>query len=157
LGIQLAVGYLLATKISFLSANLWKQKLWQFITVLLVSGGVFSCSISSQASAWWNKYGDYYNPWIAHFINQTTYPLVISSSNAVDIGRVLSLSYLLAPEVQLQLVVDSKIPEIPNNFNNLFLFNFPEALQEELEKEYKIEPVQELRRFKSKLLRLERH
>ena len=157
LGIQLAVGYLLATKISFLSANLWKQKLWQFITVLLVSGGVFSCSISSQASAWWNKYGDYYNPWIAHFINQTTYPLVISSSNAVDIGRVLSLSYLLAPEVQLQLVVDSKIPEIPNNFNNLFLFNFPETLQEELEKEYKIEPVQELRRFKSKLLRLERH
>lgn len=157
LGIQLAVAYLLTAKITFISTYFWKQKLWQLITVLVVSGGVLSCSISSQAEAWWNKYGDYYNPWIAHFINQTIDPLVISSSNPVDIGRVLSLSYLLAPEVKLQLVVDSKIPKIPNNFNSVFLFNSPEALQEELGKDYKIEPVQELRRFKSKLLQVEKH
>lgn len=158
LGIQLAVAYLLATKIIFISTHLWKQKLWQLITVLLVSGGVLSCSISSQAEAWWNKYGDYPNPWIAHFINnQTITPLIISSSNFVEIGRILSLSYLLAPEVKLQLVVDSKIPKIPNNFSRVFLFNSPETLQETLGKDYKIKPVQELRRFKSKLLQVEKH
>lgn len=157
LGIQLAVAYLLATEITSTSVNLWRQKLWQFVMLVLFSGGVLSCAIGSQAEIWWNKGPDLtqYNPQVARIINQATHPLLLSDDEP---GDVLSLSYLLEPKVRLQLVVKPKVLNISEGFSDLFLYKPSEELLYILEKKqnYKIKPTQELGSFQDKLWRLEK-
>ena len=143
LGIQLAVAYLLATKITSLSIKCWQQRLWQLVTIALVSCGIISCAISSQADTWWNKYTSYYNPQIAHIINQTTNPLVISGAEKAS--RLTSLSYILEPQVQFLLVSSQNVPKIPECFSDVFLFRPSRELQSELEKQkYKLQIVHHL-------------
>jgi len=132
LGIQLAVAYLIS--------HLSEQKLWRIIAVIIISGGVVSCGISSQAETWWNKYSSYYNPPVARIVNQTKQPLVIGS-NAI---RVTSLSYLLDPKVKLMLVKEPNVPKIPGKFSDVFLFRPAKSLQSGLEQQrYKLELVHE--------------
>lgn len=133
LAIQLAVAYLLSKKF-------FTNKLWQLIAVVLISGGVVSCAISSQAETWWNKYSSYYNPQVARIINKKNQPLVIAS-NAI---RATSLSYLLNPKVNLMLVKEPNVPKIPGNFSDLFLFRPAKTLKSGIEKQnYKVELVHE--------------
>ncbi|MDB9514257.1 glycosyltransferase family 39 protein [Kamptonema animale CS-326] len=136
-GIQLAIAYLLSNKIT--SKNINQQKLWQIITMILISGGVFSCAISSQSETWWNKYSSYYNPQVANIINQATQPLIVSS-NAI---RLTSLSYLLENKVKLQVVPGENLPKIPDGFSEIFLFYPSKKLQLNLEKDekYKLDSV----------------
>lgn len=144
LGIQLAVAYLLATRITSLSIKYWQQKLWQLVTIAVVSCGIVSCAISSQADTWWNKYSSYYNPQIAHIINQAINPLVISGAEKAS--RLTSLSYMLEPQVQFLLVNGQNIPKIPDSFSDVFLFRPSTELQSELKKEqkYRLQVVYEL-------------
>ena len=141
LGIQLAVAYLLATQLG--SLNLSQQKSWQVIFALVITCGVVSCVISSQAEMWWNKGDGYANLQVARIINQVKRPLLISNYGGINTNNLLSLSYLLEPKVRLKLVVDSKIRKIPNNFSNIFLFNPSKELQKRIETEqkYKVESV----------------
>jgi uncharacterized membrane protein len=97
LGIQLTVAYLITMKITAYSLNSWKKKLWKTATVLLISGGVVSCAISSQAERWWNKYNSFYIPNVAEIVNQATNPLII-----VYGAPPLDLSYFLNSKVRLQ-------------------------------------------------------
>ncbi|MBD2447264.1 glycosyltransferase family 39 protein [Nostoc sp. FACHB-152] len=135
IGIQLAVSYLLATQI--MSANLITRKFWQMILVILVCIGVLSCSVSSQAETWWNK-GSHANPQIARIINKTNKPLLISSNNSLNIGDLMSLSHLLSEKVQIQLVIEPKMPQIPKGFSQIFLYNPSKAFQSKLEEKYKL-------------------
>ncbi|MDF0551907.1 glycosyltransferase family 39 protein [Kamptonema sp. UHCC 0994] len=137
LGIQLAVAYLLANKIT--SKNINQQKMWQIITIILISGAVLSCAISSQSETWWNKYSSYYNPQVAKIINQATQPLIVSS-NAI---RLTSLSYLLENKVKLQVVPGDNFPKIPDGFTDIFLFYPSKKFQLNLEKDenYKLDSV----------------
>ncbi len=141
IGIQLAVAYLLTSHL--LGTGVSKQKFWQGIMAVLISLGLVSCTISSQAYTWWNKVVGYYNPQMARIINQTPHPLVISNTSDVNTGDIISLSYLLDSETQLQLVVDPNIPNIPDRFRDVFLFYPSQTLQESLIKEYKatLKPV----------------
>ncbi len=141
LGIQLAVSYLLAAKLSDVTSGIWQQKLWRGITVSLLSCGVISCVLILQADTWWNKYGDYYSTEPVRIINQSPAPLVYSETNYV---RILSLSHQLDPKVRLQLVESplldpkvrlrllenpsevaempkEKLPETSGNFSDVFL------------------------------------
>jgi uncharacterized membrane protein len=164
LGIQLAVAYLLATKITSTSVNIWRQKMWKLVTIVLVSGGVLSCANSFQAQVWWNngssKVGTY--PQVAAIINKSGNPLVISDA---ALGSVMSLSYLLDSKVRL--IIQSKcylcrttFPwegnpntlKISQSFRDVFLFEPSKKLQSRLEKEYKLKPAYE----GSKLWRLEK-
>lgn len=143
LGVQLAVAYLLATQLTTLSANVRRQKFWQLVTLILVTGGVISCAISSQADTWWHKYVNYYTPQAARIVNQAPHPLLISDSS---IGNILCISYLLEDKVRLLLVNEDRanLLEIPEGFSDIFLFNpygISKSLRNELEKEYEIEPV----------------
>ena len=132
LGIQVAVAYLIS--------YYWQHKLWRIIAVVIISGGVVSCAISSQAETWWNKYSSYYNPPVARIVNQTKQPLVIGS-NAI---RVTSLSYLLEPKVRLMLVKEPNVPKIPGKFSDVFLFRPAKSLKSGLEEQrYKVEPLNE--------------
>lgn len=132
LAIQLAVAYLIS--------HYWQHKLWRIIAVVIISAGVVSCAISSQAETWWNKYSSYYNPPVARIVNQSKQPLVIGS-NAI---RVTSISYLLDPKVRLMLVKEPNVPKITNRFSDVFLFRPAKSLKSGLEKQrYKVELVHE--------------
>jgi uncharacterized membrane protein len=157
LGVQLAVAYLFANQISSFSSNIWRQKLWQLIMLTVISAGVLSCAISSQAQGWWNKYTEANNSQTGHIINQATHPLLISDS---EIGYVISLSYLLDSKVQIILFPEIRriklnIPQLTNGFTDVFLFDSwgrfkvmqtsSQSLRDELVEEhnYKLKPVYE--------------
>lgn len=133
IGIQIAIAYVVAKQI-FSGISL-QRKIWKVIAVILISGGVFSCAISSQAETWWNK-GSHDNPQVARIINQAANPLVISTNNALNPGDLLSLSHLLAPKVRLQLFLEPRIPTISSEFSDRFLFNVSKKVEVELAKKY---------------------
>ena len=133
LGIELAVAYLFATKPTFSSVKIWRHKLWQIAMITLISCGVLSCGINSQAESAWIKIFNTTNPQIARIINQRPQPLLISDADTADL---LSLSHLLNPKVKLLLKpkcytcnltlqsdVKPYLPEIPDGFSDVFLFH----------------------------------
>ncbi|MFN6463264.1 MAG: glycosyltransferase family 39 protein [Nostoc sp. DedVER02] len=138
IGIQLAVAYLLATQI--ISSKLIVRNFWQLVMVVVISSGIISCAVSSQAETWWNK-GSHNNPEIARIINKANNPLLISSNYSLNIGDIMSLIHLLDPKVQMQLVTEPSIPNIPNRFSNLFLYNPSQRFRSDLEKKYKLVDV----------------
>lgn len=138
LGIQIAVAYTISSLMRITSEK--RRQLWRFIALVLISGGVISCAISSQAESWWSKYGSYYNPQVAGIINQHQRPLVISSAY---VPRVLSLGYLLNPKAKIQFVAEKDITQIPDGFSDVFLYRPSEKLKSRHWKQgnYKIETV----------------
>jgi uncharacterized membrane protein len=137
-GIHLAVAYLLATQI--ISSKLIARKFWQLVMVLVISSGIISCAVSSQAETWWNK-GSHNNPEIARIINKANNPLLISSNYSLNIGDLMSLIHLLDHKVQMQLVTEPTIPNIRDSFSDLFLYNPSKQFRSELEKKYKLVDV----------------
>lgn len=140
LGVQLSIAYLLATKI--ISTNFFKQKFWQLVMAIVVTAGVISCAISSQAVTSWNKVISYNNLEVARIVNQAKAPLLISSSFGVNFGNTFALSYLLNPKVKLQLVTGNtqpdylNIPKIPPGFSDVFILNPSDKFREKIENEY---------------------
>jgi uncharacterized membrane protein len=136
IGVNLAVAYLISAQIT--AASFRKQWLGKILLAVLLSSGIISCIIISQAEAWWLKGGSFKEPvipQIARIINQANNPLVISSCQGIwAVNDKLSLSHLLAPQVKLQLTTSPNIPKIPPSFNNIFLFNTSQELQDSLEK-----------------------
>ncbi len=135
LGIQIAVAYLLAIQIY--SGSLERRQIWQIITVLVITCGMISCGVNSQAETWWSKIISYGNPQVATIINQASRPLLISDSFGINYGNVFSLSYLLEPKVRFQLVKEQKIPKINNQFTDIFLLNPANQFRKEIQKSYK--------------------
>jgi uncharacterized membrane protein len=136
LGALLAVAYFLAAKT--ISSDVSKRRVWQAITVLIISSGVISCAISSYAETWWNKGAS--NPQVARAINQATRPLLIVASEGLNFVNVVSLSNTLDPKVRIRLIDDSNRLEIPDGFTDAFLINPPERLRQRFERGgYRIE------------------
>ena len=135
IALELSIAYLLTVKVTQAS-KMWQQRVWQGAIVLLISIGVISNSFSSQAHSWWNKniaLTKHY-PKIARTINQANHPLVISDTSETNI---LSLSYLLKPDVQLQLFQEGTLPTIPNEAigQTRFVFDASDALLHSLQTE----------------------
>lgn len=139
LGFEFAVAYLLGTKLNNISSSNWQQKLWQFVTVITLSVGVWSCVAISQADFWWTK-GNVENSHdlqkVAHLINGTERPLLISDDK---VDTLILVSYILDPKVKLLSLEPKcgfcylknfqftglKIPKIPDGFSDIYLFPFP--------------------------------
>ena len=142
LGIQLSISYLLATQIA--SASLTKRKFAQIIITVLLSSGVISCAILSQAETAWNKVVSYNNHQVARIINQEDNPLLISSNFGINFANNLALGYLLESKVKLQLFNDyaqnnfEKIIINPQNFSGVFILNTSEEFRLKIEKKYQI-------------------
>lgn len=134
LGIQLAVTYLLATQIH--NKSLLRRRIWQTIMGLLIICGLVSYGVNSQAETWWSKVISYGNPQVAKIINQAARPLLISDASGINYGNVFSLSYLLQPKAQFQLVKDQTIPNIPNGFTDVFLLNPSDIWRKQIETNY---------------------
>lgn len=131
LGMQIATAYLFTVQISFISMKVWQQKLGQIALVAVVSSGVLSCAVSSQAEVWWNKYNSFYIPKVAQIVNQAERPLLICS----DLPP-LDLSYLLNSKIRLkpssvQNVVTQNgeifrmiaVNSITNGFSDIFVYS----------------------------------
>ena len=138
LGVQLAVAYLISTQIVSISSS--QQKIWQVALGILIAGGVMSCTLSSQAEVWWNKYESCDNPQVAQIVNRANHPLLISDSST-GFSNVLSLSYLLVPKVRMQLLVFPNQPKFLDKSYDIFLYKPSDSLRKQLEKKYKIEFV----------------
>lgn len=155
LGIHLAVAYCLTMKVVEELTGVGKQtkflgkevrlgyftdKLWQLSAIAIISLSIISCTISSQADTWWNKYTSYYDPQVAKIINQSPSPLIISNTTV----RSTSLSYFLHPQVKFLLVRGENpgLIDIPDHFTSMFLYQpSPEFLvQFQGNTEYQVVP-----------------
>lgn len=131
LGIQMAVAYLLATKITpAINLHNWQQKLWQVITVVVVSSGVLSGVLIYQSDTWWTKGREYYHAEVAKIVNPTNHPLVIAAWFDMR-----TLSHSLAPHVVLQDI--RMLPEINSvgkGFSDVFVYQSKKTLDSFLDK-----------------------
>ena len=147
LGMQIAVAYLLATKIRARGVPSWKGQVWKVLTLVLLTGGVLSNAVSYQAETWWTKEWGRENPGIARLIDRAPKPLVVSDISEVTLGNILSMSHLLEPKVRLQLVLlDPKgrsqaqlldrptIPKIPSGFSDVFVYGQSQEFSAKLAK-----------------------
>jgi uncharacterized membrane protein len=136
LGMQLAVAYLLASKL--LSLNPVKQKLWRGITAGLLSISLIAGAVNTQAETVWTKVVSYHLPIVARIINSAPQPLVVSTSFGTNFGNLLALSHLVEPKVKFQLI-DVALPpavqqaiQVPTGFSSVFLLNPSETMQQQL-------------------------
>lgn len=155
-GIQLAVAYLLSTKISSNLDNFEQQKWWKIAIVALFSACIISAGTSSQADMWWNKGSGWLRAQleVAKIVNQATNSLIISDTN---ITYIMPLIYRLQPKIKLLIaprcytscyqnpdlaLVKPTIPTIPNGFSEVFLYRPTSALRSEIQQQsYQIDPV----------------
>ena len=152
--LQLALAYQLCRQM--VAVRLWQQRLWQIITSLIILAGVISCTVSLQADTWWIKKNSHHHPQTARIINQAERPLLVSSNFNVNLGELMSLSYLLDAHVRLQLVQEPAVPQMPTGFSDVFIFNVSPDLKRQIERQQgrQIEPVYESGRL-SRLARPE--
>ena len=135
IGIQLAVAYLIARQINPISiTKIWQQKLWQSLFIALISAGVLSGIISSQAETWWSKRTTSYDDLqTSRIINQTPSPLLITEGGN-SIGHALTLTYLLEPKVRLQLFTEPDTVKVPR-FSYVFAYEPPQQLLSRLKQQ----------------------
>ncbi|MBE9120836.1 glycosyltransferase family 39 protein [Tychonema sp. LEGE 07199] len=155
-GIQLAVAYLLSTKISNKFDNLKQQRLWKIVIVSLFCAGIISGGVSSGADSWWNKGSGWLRAEleVAAIVNSASNPLIISDAN---IAYIMALSYRLQPQVKLLIEprcytscyknqeLARKKPEpptIPGGFSELFLYRPSSNLRSAIgQQNYQINPA----------------
>jgi uncharacterized membrane protein len=139
LGIQLAVAYLFATKITSSSIKIWQKKLWSIVVVMVIMSGVTSCMLHSQAKIWWNQFPEKYQeyPKIAHIVSQGNKPLLISDTDNI-LPPIQILAHLVDPKVRFQIVAKNQLPEITHGFTDIFLFLYEpsDSLKAGVEKVY---------------------
>ena len=141
LGIQIAVSYLIVNKLNKNYQNIKAVKKWRYIAIALIVSGILSCAVSSQIPTWWNKSASKtrHNPEVASIINQSENPLVISD---IRPGELLGLTHSLQNTVNIQLVSSENIVQIPQNFQEVFIYRPSDELRNKIEAQYNIEKVQ---------------
>jgi uncharacterized membrane protein len=148
LGIEMAVAYLFAAKITSEKIISRYRKEWKIAFVALLSVGIFSCLNIAQSPTWWIKNTSNYNQKIAQIINSSSHPLIINDLTAEypdfqALGNLLSLSHVLKKTVELKLVIQPNIPEIPITFKDIFLYSPSPTLLKGLtqQKNLQVEPI----------------
>ena len=141
LGIQIAVSYLLTNKIKKTYHNIKILKKWRYITIALIFSGILSCAVTSQIPTWWNKSASKtrHNPEVARIVNQSENSLVISD---IRPGELLGLTHLLKDKINLQLVSITNIPQIPQNYQKVFIYRPSDELLNKLDAQYNLEKLQ---------------
>ena len=125
--IQIVVAYWLS------QIKTWRDIKRSLTIFLIVTFGIISCEISSQSVTWWNKVISFHNATIAEIINNYERPLLIANTTVVDnnhdvnIGDLISLSYLLNNKVDLLLYKNQNIPSIDRNqYDRVLLWDVKE-------------------------------
>jgi hypothetical protein len=105
------------------SKSAWRRGIGYATTAAIILAGAASCIKIYRADNW------------------CPYP--------TNLGDLFTLSFLLDSKVRVRMVESPSVPEIPDGFSDVFLFNPTEEVRHRLEqkdKEYKIEP------FRSEIL-----
>ncbi len=129
-GVQLAVAYLLATKI------LRGQLIWRGIIILLFSGSIISCGVSAFSDTWWNKDLSYFNPVVAKAINTSSNQPLVSEigDDFTNTGDLISLSYNLRRDVQMLLLAKPFNPQLLQTYSAPLVFRPSQQLCESFDK-----------------------
>jgi uncharacterized membrane protein len=146
-GVQLAVAYLLASKLKN------QQRFWQAILALVFTASVASCTVSAFSDTWWNKDLSYFNAEVAKIINKEAIAnrsikdtIVISDrgNDFTNMGDLLSLSYLLDKDVRLMLMSQSPDMEMLNKYSAPLVLGPSEKLRSVLKQnQRRLEPILE--------------
>ncbi len=130
LGLQIAVGHFLAQRVTSVSQSPQalqssqppRRNPWRGVAIALALGGILSCAVNSQVPVWWHKsYAKSRRiPDVAQVINASDRPFVVSDRQPA--GRVLTLTHLLRPEAQLQLVQTPRQIDLPAEPTDLAVF-----------------------------------
>ena len=122
LGMQIAVSYFLAVKMTSPQVTMQLQKLSRLALAALLSMGIISCCIYLPADSWWNKDRSYINIRIARTVNSASKPLIITEFpeyNVHTIGNLLGMSHQIDPKAKLLLMLPKNV-EISINFTDFF-------------------------------------
>jgi uncharacterized membrane protein len=137
LGLELSVAHLLATQL--LSRSIPRRFVGRFLAIAVVLVGLVSCVISSQADTWWNKVVSYNHPQIARVLNERDRPLLITDAYGINPVNAVALSYLVNDSVKFLLLpevsVVPEVPNIPSNFESVFLLNLPDFYRDQFAQE----------------------
>ncbi len=135
LGIQLAVAFLLSNKISSFNYR-GEKKLWELVTVGVLAAATISCIVILQAGIWWNKgsEGDENIMEVISVVNQAPNQLIISDASPI---RILSFSHHIDSNARFLLLTEPSLTNIPNDFNNIFLFLPSSQLKQHLKQSHK--------------------
>lgn len=154
-GVQLAVAYFLATKLSM--KTLYSERsqqfaspttplvpfLWRGTLAILLAGSLVSLTVSALSTSWWNKDLSYANDKTADVINQTPKPIIVSDigDDFTNTGDLISLSYRLNKPVSFLLVNDPEVVTTPEfraalQGNTAIAFRPSRNLQAKLEQTY---------------------
>lgn len=125
--IQIAVAYWLS------QITTWRDIKRSLSMFLIVSLGIISCFISSQSVTWWNKVTWFHSFTVAETVNDYPRPLlitntiIVNNNYDVNVGDLISMSYLLDDKVDLILFKNQNIPLIDyNQYGNVLLWNVKE-------------------------------
>lgn len=121
LSIQIAVAYVLA--IHILSEKQWQQKIWQGLMVGFLFSGLLSDLMLFKADTWWLQIGNQYSITTAKYINQFDNTLLLSSNHMYNIGSLLIFNHLFNSNVNLLIVKYDHLPILPQEADNIFLFD----------------------------------
>lgn len=138
LGIQMAVAYFIYSQLN-ISIHLkdWKNWLRKISIVAIVSSGIYSGILISQADTWWFKGREYYHNEVAKIVNQTEDPIVIATW--FDLR---TLCHSLDSDVVLQDIRPlQEFDTIDDRFSYVFVYQSQEMLNYLLDKnsKYKVE------------------
>ena len=139
LSIQLVFSYWLKSLLMPNSSldvanNSLKQKISRISFAILFSLVLTSDIILLKSDASWMKSISYYHPTTANIVNQSNQLLLIGDSSSGNfLGQLLSLSHRLDPKIKLLILTKPELPQIPDRFNDIFLYNPSSNLRENIE------------------------
>lgn len=139
LGIQLAVAYVLATRMGRMVASVRYQKVWMALTGLVLAIGIASGGLMVTSEFWWHKADANVERQLAQVVNRSKKPIVIADDFFV---KFLSFTHSLSPDIHFQLLSSSSVPTIPQGFSDVFLYRPSERLQTALGAKYDLQPIQ---------------
>lgn len=115
MSLLLAVAYWLSRQLT--QANVFKARLWGFITGALLVTGVVSSALTIQASTWWGL--SEVDLDLADLFNQSARPLVVTD---VVFGVLAPLSYDVHPNVGFLLTKQPETLTIPDGYAPVYLY-----------------------------------
>jgi uncharacterized membrane protein len=139
LAVLVSVAFLLAHQTA--SAETSGRRTWRAISIILISGQILSCAVSSGAETWWNKGAPGPISSTASLVNDAGRPLLIAGANPEGAALVLPLLPLLDPKVAIHFAPDPDRLQIDGGFTDVFLLDHSGAPRQRLEKagSYRIE------------------
>ena len=145
LGMQIAVSYFFAVKMTSPQVRMQLPKLWRLALAALLSIGIISCCIYLPADSWWNKDRSYINIRIARPVNSASKPLIITEFpeyNVDTIGNLLGMSHQIDPKAKLLLMLPKNV-EISGNFTEIFLYSISPQFKTKIPtiNQYKIQKI----------------